>query len=100
MRTTQAETGFDWADLREELLGNSDRHVIKHQEFDGLDREDGARPDEDINYRRSLVESDFPVLKLRYSELLTARSWYGHFRKLTLKAAVKYLDRGLGTSHH
>ena len=100
IRTITADKGFDWAHLREELRDNGVRPVLTHREFDGLDRAHNARLDDDVYHRRSVVESVFATLKQRYGDRLTARSWYGQFRELAIKAAVKNLDSGLGTSHH
>lgn len=74
--------------------------MVKHREFDNLDRAHNARLDNDIYHRRSVVESVFATLKQRYSDRLTARTWYGQFRELTLKAAVINVDVGIGASHY
>ena len=100
IQTITADKGFDWAELRDELGENGVRPVIKHREFDGLDRAHNARLDDDVYHRRSVVESVFATLKQRYGDRLTARTWYGQFRELAIKAAVKNIDSALGTSHH
>ena len=76
--TVTADKVFDWAELRDVLRENAVRPVIKHREFDGLDRAHNARLDDDVYHRRSVVESVFATLKQRYGDRLTARTWYGH----------------------
>ena len=99
IRTLTADKGYDWDDLRSMLRDHDVRPVIKHREFDSLDMAHNARLDDETYHRRSMVESSFSVLKRRYSDRLTARSWYRQFRELTLKAAVKNIDSGIGASH-
>lgn len=50
-------------------------------------------------HRRSIGESAISVLKGRYGDRLVAMSWYGQFRELALKVAVKNIDSGIGASH-
>jgi IS5 family transposase len=66
----------------------------------GWIRTHNARLDDDVYHRRSVVESVFATLKQRYGDRLTARTWYGQFRELAIKAAVNNIDSALGTSHH
>lgn len=58
-----------------------------------------ARLDDEVYHRRSVVECSVRLLKQRYGDRLTTRVWYRQFRELTLKAAVKNIDRGIGASH-
>ena len=99
INTITADKGYDWADLRSELRENHVRPVIKHREFDSLDKAHNARLSDDVYHRRSVVECSFRVLKQRYGDRLSARSWYGQFRELALKTAVKNIDKGIGASH-
>jgi IS5 family transposase len=52
-----------------------------------------------VSQRRSVAECSFRVLEQRYGDRLAARTWYGQFRELVLKAAVKNIDNGIGASH-
>lgn len=99
IRTITANKGYDWADLRTELRENGVRPLIKHREFDTLNKVHNARLDDDTYHRRSVVECNFRILKQRYGDRLSARSWYRQFRELTLKAVVKNIDKGICTSH-
>ena len=97
--TITADKGYDWAELRTKLREHGVRPVIKHREFDSLDKAHNARLDDDTYHRRSVVEASFRLLKQRYGDRLTTRTWYRQFRELTLKAAVKNIDTGIGASH-
>ena len=99
IRTITADKGYDWADLRDVLRENDVRPVIKHREFDSLDKAHNARIVEEVYHRRSVAECSFRVIKQRYGDRLRARTWYRQFRELTLKAAVKNIDKGIGASH-
>jgi len=61
--TITADEGYDWADLSTILWGHHVRIVIKHREFDSLHTAHNARFDDEIYYRRSVVETTFRVLK-------------------------------------
>ncbi len=92
LQTVTADKGYDWDDLREELREADVRPVIKHREFSPLDAAHNARHDDDIYHRRSIVESVFFALKQRYGGTLRARTWFGQFRELVLKAAVRNVE--------
>jgi IS5 family transposase len=62
--------------------------VIKHREFSSLDRAHNDRLDDEIHGQRAVVESIFAAIKQRFGETLRARTWFGQFRELVLKAAV------------
>lgn len=94
-----ADKGYDWADLRSMLRDNDVRPLIKHREFDNLDKAHNARIDDDVYHRRSVVECCFRVLKQRYGDRLQARAWFRQFREIVLKGAVKNIDKGIGASH-
>ena len=92
LQTVTADKGYDWDDLREELREADVRPVIKHREFCPLDAAHNARHDDDIYHRRSIVEAVFFALKQRYGGTLRARTWFGQFRELVLKAAVRNIE--------
>ena len=97
--TITGDKGYDWGDLRFMLRANGVRPVIKHREFGNLDKAHDARIDDAVYHRRSVAECGIRVLKQRYGDLLVARSWYGQFRELVLKAAVKNVDTSIGGAH-
>jgi len=83
-----ADKGYDSAEFREYLRSKDVRPVIKHREFSSLDRAHNARLDDDIYGQRAVVESIFAAIKQRFGGTLRARTWFGQFRELVLKAAV------------
>lgn len=87
-----ADKGYDWAKLRRQLRDDGLRPVIKHREFDNLDAAHNARLDDEVYHQRSIVETVFSVIKRRYGDRLRARTWYGQFREMVLKAAVKNIE--------
>ena len=94
-----ADKGYDWADLRSMLRANDVRPLIKHREFDSLDKAHNARLDDEGYHHRSAAECSFRVLKQRFGDRLHARAWYRQFREIVFKVAVKNVDEGIGASH-
>ena len=92
IQTITADKAYDWDDLREELRGDDIRPVIKHREFSPLDMAHNARHDDDIYHQRSIVEAVLFALKQRYGDTLRARTWFGQFRELVLKATVRNIE--------
>jgi IS5 family transposase len=90
-----ADKGYDWDELRQKLREADVRPVIKHREFSSLDAAHNARLDDDTYHRRSVVESVIHSLKRRFGDTLRARTWFGQFRELALKAAVKNIEAAL-----
>jgi IS5 family transposase len=83
-----ADNGYDSAEFREYLRSKDVRSVINQLEFSSLDRAHNARLDDEIYGQRALVESIFGAIKQRFGGTLRARTWFGQFRELILKAAV------------
>ncbi len=98
LETVVADKGYDWDALRQELRSANVRPVIKHRDFYPLDKAHNARHDEDTYHRRSLIEAIFYALKRRFGETLRARTWFGQFRELVLKAAVRNIEQAVSTS--
>lgn len=51
-----------------------------------------ACQDDATYHRRSIVEAVFFALKQRYGHTLRARTWFGQFRELVLKAGVRNVE--------
>ncbi|MFW6436778.1 MAG: IS5 family transposase [Halococcoides sp.] len=83
-----ADKGYDSAKFREYLRSKDIRPVIKHRIFSSLDRAHNARLDDEVYGQRAVVESIFAAIKQRFGETLRARTWFGQFRELVLKAAA------------
>jgi IS5 family transposase len=95
VETITADKGYDWDELRHKLRKEGVRPVIKHREFSPLDAAHNARLDDETYHRRSVVESVIRSLKQRFGDTLRARTWFGQFRELALKAAVKNIEAAL-----
>lgn len=95
--TVVADKGFDWDDLRQKLREEGIRPVIKHREFYSLDAAHNARIDDETYHRRSIVEAIFYALRKRFGSTLKARTWFGQFRELVLKAAVRNIEHAIKT---
>lgn len=96
--TVVADKGFDWDELRHKLRDEGIRPVIKHREFYSLDAAHNARIDDSTYHRRSIVEAEFYSLRKRFGSEIRARTWFGQFREVVLKAAVRNIERVLRTS--
>ena len=92
LKTILADKGYDWDLLRHKLHGEGVKTVIKHREHGDLDVAQNALIDEQIYHQRSLIESAFFALKRRFGETLRARTWYGQFREIVLKAAIRNIE--------
>lgn len=51
-----------------------------------------ARQNGDTYHQRSNIEAVFFALKQRFGDTLRARTWFGQFRDLVLKAAVRNVE--------
>jgi Transposase and inactivated derivatives, IS5 family len=94
LQTIAADKGYDWDHLREELRQADVRPVIKHRECSSLDMANNARQNDDAYRQRSNVEAVFFPLKQQYGNTLRARTWFGQFREIVLKAAVRNIELG------
>ena len=90
--TITADKGYDWDEFWQFLREEDVRPVIKHREFSSLDAAHNARIDDETYHRRSVVESVFASLRRRFDDTIRARTWFGQFREIVLKAAVKNIE--------
>ncbi|WP_327051922.1 IS5 family transposase [Halomicrococcus gelatinilyticus] len=99
LETVTTDKSYDWDALRQELRDAGVRPVIKHREFYPPDMAHNARHDQDVYHRRSVIEAIFFALKHRFDETLRARTWFGQFRELVLKAAARNIEQAVSVSH-
>jgi len=92
LSTVLADKGYDWDLLRYILHSEGVKTVIKHREHGYLDIAENALIDDSIYHQRSLIESAFFALKRRFGETLRARTWYGQFREIVLKSAIRNIE--------
>ncbi|MFW5959372.1 MAG: IS5 family transposase [Natronomonas sp.] len=90
--TITADKGYDSDSLRRFLQAHGVEPVIKHREFTALDWAQNHLQDEDVYHQRAASETGFRVIKQRFGDRLWARSWYGQFRELVFKCAVKNIE--------
>jgi len=49
--------------------------------------------------QRSNAESVFFGLRRRYGDTLWSRTWFGQFRELVMKSAVRNIERAIEDAH-
>ena len=88
-----ANKGYDWEALRTKLRAEGVTPLILQcgPGFRGWAR-NLLIYDRAYN-QRSNAESVFFRLRQRYSETLSARTWFGQFRELVMKSAVRNIER-------
>jgi transposase len=64
--TITADKGYGWADLSTILWGHHARLITKYRKFDSLHTAHNARLNDEVYYRRSVVETTFRMLKQCY----------------------------------
>ena len=92
-----ADKGYDWWLLRQRLRAEGVKPVIKHREFGWHGIANNLLQDDTIYHQRSNAESTFFALRRKYGEIVRARTWFGQFRELVLKCAVRNIE--LSVSH-
>jgi hypothetical protein len=55
--------------------------------------------DDTIDHQRSNIEATFFALRRKYGEIVRARTWFGQFRELVLKCAVRNVELALDRSN-
>ena len=91
------DKGYDWWLLRQRLRAEGIKPVIKHREFGWHGIATNLLQDDTIYHQRSNAESIFFALRRKYGEIVRARTWFGQFRELVLKCAVRNIE--LSVSH-
>ena len=88
-----ADKGYDWEALRTRLRAESVTPLIPQRGpgFRGWAR-NLLIHNREYN-QRSNAESVFFGLRQRYGETLWARTWFGQFRELAMKSAVRNIER-------
>jgi IS5 family transposase len=93
-----ADKGYDWWLLRQKLRSEGVKPVIKHREFGWHELANNLLQDDTTYHQRSNVEATFFALRRKYGEIVRARTWYGQFRELVLKCAVRNVELALDGS--
>ena len=87
-----ADKGYDWWLLRNRLLAEGVKPLIRRREFGWEGVAENALMDDRTYHQRSNVESTFFALRQRFGGRLRARTWFGQFRELVLKCAVRNVE--------
>jgi IS5 family transposase len=87
-----ADKGYDWNLLRYILHLDGVETEIKHREHGDSDVALNALIDENTYNQRQLIESAFFALKRVYGGTLGSRTWYGQFREIVLKCAIRNIE--------
>ena len=93
-----ADKGYDWWLFRQKLHAEGIKPVIKHREFGWHGIGNNLLLDDTTYHQRSNVESTFFALRRKYGEIVRARTWFGQFRELVLKCAVRNVELALDGS--
>lgn len=93
------DKGYDWQLLRRRLRAENVKPLIKHHEKGLSGVANNALIDDTTYLVRSNVEAAFFALRGRYRETLHARTWFGQFRELVLKGAVRNIELAVRDSH-
>jgi IS5 family transposase len=94
-----ADKGYDWELLRRKLRSEGIKPVIKHREFGWHGVANNVLLDDTTYHQRSNIEATFFALRRKYGEIVRARTWYGQFRELVLKCAVRNVELALSGSN-
>jgi len=90
-----ADKGFDWELLRHTLRSEGVKPVIKYREFGWYAVANNVLIDDTTYHQRSNIESTFFALRRKYGEIVRARTWFGQFREIVLKCAVRNVELAL-----
>jgi IS5 family transposase len=93
-----ADKGYDWELLRHNLRSEGVKPVIKYREFGWHGVANNVLLDYTTYHQRSNIESTFFALRRKYGEIVRARTWFGQFRELVLKCAVRNVELALEAS--
>ena len=93
-----ADKGYNWELLRHKLRSENVKLVIKHREFGWHGFANNVLMDDTTYHQRSNIEAMFFALRRKYGEIVRARTWFGQFRELVLKCAVRNVELALDGS--
>lgn len=94
-----ADKGYDWWLLRNKLRAEGVKPLIRAREFGWEGVAENILMDDRTYHQRSNVESVFFALRQRFGGTLRARTWFGQFRELVLKCAVRNAELAVKTSN-
>lgn len=93
LRSLVADKGYDTEDLRRPLRDRNIRPLIRHREFQSVDKAANQRMNDDDYNQRQKVETVFSVIKRKYGDRISSRQWYRQFREMIARMVVYNLDK-------
>ena len=94
-----ADKGYDWEILRTRLRAEGITPLIPTREKDLMGHARNLLIDDRTYHLRSNAESVFFGLRRRYGDTLWSRTWFGQFRELVMKCAVRNIERAIEGSN-
>ena len=94
-----ADKGYDWEILRTKLRAEGIKPLIPTRVMDLRGHVKNLLIDKSTYHQRSNAESVFFGLRRRYGDTLWARTWFGQFRELVMKSAVRNIERAIEGSN-
>ncbi|WP_435347251.1 IS5 family transposase [Haloarchaeobius sp. HRN-SO-5] len=99
LSTVAADRGYDWEELRTRLRAERVTPLIPKRDPGMLGWARNLLIHDRAYHQRSNAESVFFGLRRRYGDTLWARTWFGQFRELVMKSAVRNIERALEGSN-
>ena len=90
-----ADKGYDWEILRTKFRAEGIKPLIPIRASDLRGYARNLLIDKPTYHLRSNAESVFFGLRHRYGETLWSGTWFGQFRELVMKSAVRNIERAL-----
>jgi len=94
-----ADKGYDWEQIRTRLRAEAVKPLIPQRDPGFRDWARNLLIRDRAYNQRSNAESVFFGLRRRYGNTLWARAWFGQFRELVMKSAVRNIGRVIEDSH-
>ena len=99
LSTITADKKCDWWLLRNKLRAENVKPLIRYREFGWEGVAENTLMDDKTYHQRSNVEAAFFALRERFGVTLRARTWFGQFRELVLKCAVRNVELAVKVSN-
>lgn len=94
-----AHKGYDWEAIRTRLRAEHITPLITQYDQGFRDWARNLLIRDRAYHQRSNAESVFFGLRRRYGDTLWARTWFGQFRELVMKSAVRNIERVIEGPH-
>ena len=99
LNTVAADKGYDWEELRTRLRAERITPLIPQRDPGMRGWARNLLIHDRAYHQRSNAESVFFGLRRRYGDTLWSRTWFGQFRELVMKSAVRNIERALEGSN-